>query len=324
MSKKNYVPVFIIEALLCVAIAFSSVSAPDVFAFSVSFPFTQIGTALRWLSLSGSAGNAVAIVIYVVISLAPCIALLIIKRRRALFPEDWVLAALSALLFAVVYQAINPEFLSSSFIIEGGIAGTVARAVSGTTVYSVLCAYIVLRLLRLFFESDTERLQKHMIRLLYIVNAVFVFFIFGTRLASLPQAFRTLASTNTGFGHSLGLSYVFVVLTFVIDVIPYVFNIAVVFSGITFLRELGENRYSDESVVSAGRLSKICKLSLIVTVSSNAGFNALQFLLASRLTVISSRIQIPVYSILFVLAVLLLSRFATENKALKDDNDSFI
>jgi hypothetical protein len=40
--------------------------------------------------------------------------------------------------------------------------------------------------------------------------------------------------------------------------------------------------------------------------------------------VINGTVQIPVLTIAFVLAVLLLSRFIAENKRLKDDNDMFI
>ena len=39
---------------------------------------------------------------------------------------------------------------------------------------------------------------------------------------------------------------------------------------------------------------------------------------------IFSNLKIPVFSVAFMLAVLLLTRFVSENKQLKDDNDMFI
>jgi hypothetical protein len=90
------------------------------------------------------------------------------------------------------------------------------------------------------------------------------------------------------------------------------------------LDEMRANRYSAETVAAAGQISKLCAVALVAMVLANIGFNLLQLLFAKSLVVINSSVQIPVFSITFVLAALLFTRLVTENKQLKDDNDMFI
>jgi len=98
----------------------------------------------------------------------------------------------------------------------------------------------------------------------------------------------------------------------------------VVTSGQNLLSELSADRYSEQTAVCAVKLSRICGLALIITVLSTVGLNLLQLVFIRKLSVVSSSVNIPVFSVAFVLAALLLSQFIRENKQLKEDNDMFI
>lgn len=319
MNKKIILPLFLLEAVLCLFLAIFRFSAGSMLIAAMAFPFSQIGTGLRALSLSGTAGNVAAIVLYVLLALTPCAVMFIAGRKRKLVYEDALLCVLSALLFAVLYQMINPGL--SPFSALGSDA---AKAMAGAMVYAVLCAYIILRLLRLFFESRTQRLQTYMVRLLLIVNAVFVYILFGAGVRELMHSITALQEANAGNEHLLGASYIFVSLGFLVKSIPAACNIAIVFAGIRLLCALLEERYGEKSVAAAAYISTLCKRSLVVMALSNACFHVLQFLFAASLHKVTSDVDIPLFSVLFVLCALLLSRFATENKALKEDNESII
>ncbi|MEG2234438.1 MAG: DUF2975 domain-containing protein, partial [Oscillospiraceae bacterium] len=107
-------------------------------------------------------------------------------------------------------------------------------------------------------------------------------------------------------------------------VIPLVSGIVVVFFGMRLVSYFGADRYSEKTVLSANRLSCACKTALAVTVLSTMVFNVLQYAFASQLHQINGNINIPILSIVFVLAVFLFSQIISEGKALKDDNDSII
>ena len=144
-----------VEAVLCVLLTALKTPVGDAFVSAMAFPFEQIGLGLRALSLSGAVGNVFAFLLYIAICLLPVGALLLIKRKRNMLPEDGLLLVLSITLFFIIYWMINPGNMAGLF--HGIPAG---KAVLGGTVYSILIAYFILRILRLFRTSEVDRLQR--------------------------------------------------------------------------------------------------------------------------------------------------------------------
>ena len=160
--------------------------------------------------------------------------------------------------------------------------------------------------------------------MLSLLNALFIYLIFGACFSGLLNSIAALKMGNVGNEHLLGASYIFLVLQFIVDALPYAFNVLVVFAALRLLDEMRSDRYCSQTVAAAGQMSRVCAAALVTTVLANIGFNLLQLIFAKSLAVINSSVQIPVFSITFVLAALLLTRLVTENKQLKDDNDMFI
>ena len=322
MKRKLFVWALSIEAIACVLFCIIQASFTGVFTAAMAFPFEQIGLGLRLLSLSSRAGNAVAIAAYVTASLLPIAVLFILRKKRKLYTEDGLIGLFSAVLFAVLYIMINPGIISS--LTNGAVGQPVGKAVLGVMAYSVLCGYFILRVLRLFSDGGTEKLVRYMSIMLGLLNVLFVYLIFGAGFGGLLDSIESLQAGNRGNEHLLGTSYAFVVLQFAVDVLPYVFDILVVFAALRLFYEMRTDRYSTEVVTAAERISRLCASALVTTVLANISFNLLQLLFAKSLLIINSSVQIPLFSIAFVLAALLLTRLVTENKQLKDDNDMFI
>jgi len=322
MKHKKLCVFLACEAVLCILLHSAREILPRAFTAVMAFPFEQIGLGLRALSLSGDTGNIISIVLYTTLCLIPVGILYSLKRVRRLYPEDALLAVLSIVLFAVVYMMINPGLLGPYF---GDAAGqSVTKAVLGGMVYSVLIGYAVLRILRLFFHADTGRLQKYLEILLCALNALFVYLAFGAYFSSLMDSFDALRSGNTGNEQSLGMSYLFLVLQYVVNALPYILDVLVVFAALELLDELSADRYSEAAVNASEKLSRLCGMALAVIVISNIGFNLLQLVFIKMLAVMNGSVQIPLISVAFTLAVLLLAQYIKENKQLKDDNDMFI
>lgn len=322
MKHKKLCVFLACEAVLCILLHSAREILPRAFTAVMAFPFEQIGLGLRALSLSGDTGNIISIVLYTTLCLIPVGILYSLKRVRRLYPEDALLAVLSIVLFAVVYMMINPGLLGPYF---GDATGqSVTKAVLGGMVYSVLIGYAVLRILRLFFHADTGRLQKYLEILLCALNALFVYLAFGAYFSSLMDSFDALRSGNTGNEQSLGMSYLFLVLQYVVNALPYILDVLVVFAALELLDELSADRYSEAAVNASEKLSRLCGMALAVIVISNIGFNLLQLVFIKMLAVMNGSVQIPLISVAFTLAVLLLAQYIKENKQLKDDNDMFI
>jgi hypothetical protein len=103
-----------------------------------------------------------------------------------------------------------------------------------------------------------------------------------------------------------------------------VFDALVTFAALRLLDELRANRYSSEAVAATKRMTRICATALAATALATIGFNILQLLCIKAIMAINMQVNIPVISLAFVLAALLLTRFIAENKKLKEDNDMFI
>lgn len=322
MKRRTFQVLLVVEALACVLLVVAKVPPAVSFSGAIAFPFEQIGRWLRSLSLSGWEGNAAATVIYVLISLTPLGALLVFRKRRKLYAEDRLLVLLSAALFAVLYMMINPGQM-------GRMAGTDLvlpgwKMVLGVMIYSLLCGYLILRVLRLFCAGSMRQLQRYMAAMLGVLNVIFVFAAFGLSFSELIESISALRAGNMGDEHLLGMSYIFLFLRCAVSALPYLLNVFVVFSALNLLDEMHKDQYSSGTVMAAQRMSRVCVRALTITTLSGIGFNVLQSLLMQSLRSIDSTVEIPLMSILFILAALLLTRFITENRRLKEENEQFI
>lgn len=291
-------------------------------AFEVmAFPFAQIGRGLRALSLTGGAGNVLAVLLYAALCLLPVAALLVLRKRRGFCREDSLLALLSILLFAVLYYMVNPGLVPAP---RGLMDGDAYKSLFGGGVYALLLSYGVLRLLRRFAESDRGRLQQYLIRLLEVLAVVFIYLAFGACFSEFLTALADLQAGNRGNEGALMASYGFLFLRWLAAALPYVLDALVTLAALDLVEAMEVDRYAPAVTAAAEKLSRLCVGSLAATVLVTVGLNLLQLLFLGALYTLHVTVYLPVFSIAFVLGVLLLVQFIGENRQLKEDNDLFI
>lgn len=318
---KNKMPCVLLSAyaLICAALAVFGLGESLV-GGALAFPLGLVGSGLRSLSLSGGAGNICAIIIYVAFCLLPVLVGLIKLKRKIWSAKDWLLVLLSAVMFAVTYLMINPGLMN----IWGTDGLPIMKAVAGGVFWSVLVCWLVLCLLRDLESHGRERVQRWMRVMLWILAAYFVTAGFGTGVGDMVQSIRHVRMGNTGRLNELGTSYFVIALQFVSVALANVLSALVALKGAELLGAMNEDRYSEETVEMAEKLGGFCIRSLQITVIFSMFFNLIQLPLMRSLALVSVNVNIPLVSIAFVLAVMMLARFLRENKDLKDDNDMFI
>ncbi len=312
------------EAALCVAFSLVKISPGGAFSSVMAFPFEQIGMGLRLLSLTGKLGNSFALTLYAAFCLLPVLFLLIDKNKRELHKEDTLLVLLSAALFVSLFLMVNTAYIGSMFGSVGEAGLTIGKAVLGGTIWSMLFGYIILRFLRFSFESGIEKLQVYVSSLIYVLTFLFVWAVCGVCFGEMLSSFSALKADNTGNDRGLGATYVFLVLRFIADALPYILNVITTLLALDLLAAMRADRYSEQAETLALRLSRWCGKALTAVVVSAISLNLLQLIFAPILRVINSELSIPIISVLFVLAVLLFARMVSENRRLKSDNDLFI
>lgn len=294
-----------------------------------TFPFEQIGEGLRRLSLSGVAGNVAAVVLYVIISLVPCGLFLWLKKKGKTCKADLMLLLISADLFFTIYYMINPGLFVSNGMPGGGI-------ILGCTFYSLVIGYFVLRILAKSAKADTKALQKGLRILLYVVMLFLTCVVVVEFAFNLPANIKALKEANTAvsgerlwgdFGNDnvdLTVTYVFLVLQSIVNALPYVLDILVLLVVGKALKELLEDAYSDAAVAAVRRIATVCSKVLAIIVIADMSFNILQILFRNKLYQVNVTTVIPLMSILFAIATLVIARYVGENQKLKQDNDLFI
>lgn len=286
--------------------------------FSIfTFPFEQIGWGLRQLSLSGAVGNIAAILLFVLLGLIPCAVFVWLKKKGRACKVDWMLPAISVCLFLVLYFMINPGLFTMPIPGEG-------KALLGCTFYSVLVGYLVLRILKKSAQADTKSLQKGLRILLYVVMVLFAYVVVVEIAFNLPANIQAVREANNAFGVDLTMTYIFLVLQSVVNALPYVLDIIVLFVATRALKELLTAAYSDAAVTAVQRIADVCAKALTIIVISSMGFNILQLVFRNRLHQIQIQATIPILSILFVVVILVVARYVRENQKLKQDNELFI
>jgi hypothetical protein len=317
-KQKLYLALLFAEAAVCIIFHVIKPPYAEIFTAVAAFPFAQIGWGLRALSLSGEAGNAIAVIIYMAVCLPP-LAIFFHKVFKKFYPEDMMLPLLSIVLFGVLYFMVNPGKM--------GIPAEMTDAgkmVLGGAVYSVLTGYVILRALRKFLEGDKERLMRYMSIMLGVLGVVFVFALFGNSLGEMVKLLTQFKENFSGNEELTVLTRLVAELKLIADAVSYAMCLIIVLEAINLTAALRQAPYSETAAALAGKTARGCTVTLSVTVVISAAYNVLQIVFIKSLNAVDVTVSIPVFSIAFVLTVLLLTRIFAENKRLKDENDTFI
>ena len=319
MNRKLYWPLLAVEAAALAALCFTGAIDGSPLPLVTAVPWAQIAALLRTLSLGGGVGNAVAIVLYVLICLLPLLALGLIRRRRRWAAEDAMLAALSALLFWGLYTLINPGRLAAVY------GATLERVAIGLVIWGMLVGYGLLRLTRALFSGEEKHLWRAAAVVLWVLAALFVYGAFGDSLAELLAAIRSMRESNTGAGAGTLLgSEALLIVQYLVKILPNVLNVWVIAAMGKLLRPMAQAPYSAQSAEVADALARRCGVAVAVTVVSQLVMALVQLGLAGSVLKLNVALSVPLDAMAFTLVALVLVQLIRRGKALQDDNDLFV
>ncbi len=307
-----------LEAILCAAWVLLGSALPEIFGTLLGFPFQQMGLGLRWLSLSGWAGNLAAIVLYLLICLSPVAYLIFRKDRRR---EDWLLLVLTVLLFPVLYLMVNPQLMGSWL---GQVYAMVGSQMLGIALWSVLGGWAFLKVLNLCFRAGESRLLDWLRWLIYGYCGLLVLNVSGIRLAGLQTTLEAFAQSNQGTIQGIELTHVFFVVQYLVDILPDLLLIWVLLDACGVLEILKTEGYTEKLTQRAEGLSRKCAAMLTLSTLTNVAFNLVQLLLLKNLRNVSTVTTLPLESLLFAVGLLVIARFIRAHQQLQAENDSFI
>lgn len=298
MKNRRYSLLLFAEAIITLILTKGmNVKVESIFDI-LGFPLEKTADFLGYLSLKSSTGNIIAIILFTMFCLIPVFVLLFKVKRKTFVKTDSLLVFLSAVLFAVIYLLINPS--------EMGFLGYVNdTSTVAFSFWSLLASYFILKLVDTIKKSSTFRSERIFNLIVKIIGAVFVFDLCNMEF------------TNTDV-------LIVSLIAFVNSALPSLFGLLIVFSCLRVLSCFAVDRYSDNTIRSAEKLSSLCIVSLKTTAVVTALYSVIQLRFISELSDINFSINIPLVQLCFILLVLIMTGFLKDSKELKEDNDSFI
>lgn len=326
MKKKIWGILLGLEAVICLITAVrgaaGEASAAEYVQALVTFPYVLAAGGLRELSLSGAWGNALAVILYVIIGLIPLVYGAWRLRRGRGRAEDGLLVLLSLLLLWGCYLLINPALIDRMM----GRAGMteIGRWAVCSAVDAVIVCYAALRLLRFASESRTKRLLGLLQLIMGITLAVLVFRICASSMAGVLEELRTVAAGNQPAGEGMLLTGVFLFFRYLLGCAAPAMDMVLVISGCRLAEVMKQDRYGKATVLEAKRLAKVSRLTVVIISATYMIQNLVQLLFSSRLLNVSFAVSMPLGSIAMALAAMAFARYLAETHLLKEENDMII
>jgi len=315
MKNRVLYTIIALVAAGCALLSLFATSGSGVVSSVMAFPFEQIAAALHWLAGIGRIGNAFSLLILAAlgaIALIPALRRWGDKERRG---ENFTLILLALSVWLVIYLLADSSALLSISPVKETEILPMLHGIIGGVAWSAIVAWITARLLRLFKSGDMEKLLTYMRMMLRVLCCLFAAAAMLEAPGELMRAVGERQSAADG---------VFAVLRFAVHVLPFALDIAVTILAMSFLDEMIADRHGEAGAAAAERLSRLCCVSLLAMSLSTVGLNLLQLLFMNMLSDVNVSVEVPVISLAFVLAVLMVARLVRENKRLADDNDLFI
>lgn len=289
----------------------------------LAFPWAQIGMMLRGLSVSGAAGNVLAWILYILVSLIPAAVWMGIRCGKRERKADLFLPVFSLLLFGLLYLAVNPAYL---FRLTGASAAqttsSVLLASCALAVDSMLILYLVVRLLRSWRTMESRKLIRNLRYFFYLFGFVMVILVFAGGPADFMSALQKVQEGNTD---DVGAVTRFLVAMKTLAAwLPDAAQLLLSVLAVCLLNAMEEDIYGEKTVRTAELLAGVCGISLIVNLSFLVCCNVLNLILQSGSSDSSFMAGIPLGYIGFSLILILIARSLSSGRDLKKDYDLFI
>ena len=303
MKKVHLVLSVVFFALGAAAACFTG-SAQAIMILGASL--NALGQGLRSLSLSGSAGNALAWALLAVLGLLPLFGLLPAKRARGKEDVLWGIAAAYALF--MLYALVNPGLLRG--VVYPAWAALEPELLAVTLFIPLAALLLAALFLRLANANEKGSLLFKRFRLLLTLEQLVAAFAAGLRI---PPLF-----SMTGFDLAYGIVDALGVL------VEVSLLVAVCETGKALLAGLSRGWLNDENAPLADRLALWARRMLAgdIAVMLIRCFGTLA--LGAHLTNMNMTVDFSIADLVISLSALLLSRFVRAGICVRAENDLYI
>lgn len=289
----------------------------------ITFPWEQLGALLRRLSLSGSAGNITAWILFLIIGALPLVICAVLAARHRLRRPDALLPILTIVLYAALWFYTNPTYMDlylSPVPMEGFSKYSLAAAIICT-----FLTWILLRFLRNEEKPERRRLLSGLQVLLYLYGLILTAGSLWQNGTEFIAARQKLEEMNTAADPmQLRISTIFLALQALTELFPSITEALLLIMAAFFIGSFAKAPFDPGTFSRLEKLKKASGQFLILILLTNLGFTLLQLLFSGYLLNSSYQLLFPLTEIIVVLGIRMLSLLYLDGKRLKEDNDMII
>lgn len=286
-------------------------------------PFAWIGKGLRFLSLSGAAGNAAAWIGYAVLALFPVGAALLRRKRGNGGRADLLLWLLGGYGCYMWYCYVNP-FLFLAGLGKGmgkDAFGEAGMMLLSTAWWGIGISWAVLSAFdnsRKMEDSPAKRTMRRLKTVLKACVLLYVVYDGYFELAALLKSMQSLWSrgdmTGVAFAGAEGI------FGYVLDG----FAVALLFLGIHLVTAMEEDWYQERVEQIARQMGELGKTLVYMTVLGNVAGNLLRLLAAGSLLDVNISVEIPLIPLILALAACILGDYFESGRKNYEDTTMII
>lgn len=290
-------------------------------------PFALLGSWLRNLSLSGSAGNAGAWAVVTALSLLP-VAFILIARRKWKQKDDFLWLIAGAGVFGCLFLLVNPTLTVNPALLTAGdlLKDELLAMAPAMTMLSLLLAAV---LSRWSGGLKDRRLSRWLGALLAVMMALIALNLTKTAVAvfrapamsdtdRLPSSLYALPSQQADGSRAAQIALTLVPL------IPDLFFLWTLDGASKLAHEAGLSLLSDRTEDCAAALALRARVWLIVSACCIAVENALTMLMSGALTSTDVALTLPLTDMALSCGAMLLARLIESACRVKRENDLMI
>ncbi|MCR2047113.1 hypothetical protein NSB25_07470 [Acetatifactor muris] len=289
----------------------------------ITFPWEQLGGFLRSLSLSGSAGNIAAWILFIVTGALPLALCAVLAVRHKIRRADVLLPVLAVVLYAALWFYTNPSYMDlylSPIPTEGFSRYSLAAAID--------CTFLTWLLLR-FLHNTEKPERRRLLTGLQILLSLYALILAAGSLWQNGTAFiaarQKMEEMNTAADRmQLNISTVFLMLQALTDLFPAIAEAILLILTAAFIGSFAKAPFGAGTFSLLEKLKKASGQFLILILLTNLGLTLLQLLFSGYILSSSYLLLFPLTEIIVVLGIRLLTLLYLDGKRLKEDNDMII
>lgn len=321
--KKYINLLLIVEAIICILVCVLGGRDLNFTSELLAFPFKAMAIGLRELSFLGGIANIFAWVIFTLVCSVPIIILVvrIIKKRFAV--EDSLLAVIGLIMTLSLYQMININTMISEIIVPIEDLG-VMYCVLGAIAYSIIAAYVIIKIVRKFVKANKEKLKIYFNNVLFMVNVIVILASLGFSLNELLIKLSAWPVGMPEISESITITKVFLIMEYAIEVIINLMVVGIIILVQGLIDKINIDNISDEIVKRAKLISNCCIVTIVIHGVLNILYNGLQYVFIKKLFEVKGVVSVPIVLVLAMLIIMLFTQFILDAKSIKEENDMFI